>query len=305
MAYDRPALPTEIAQAIQRERKCNAVPKDQRDRAWCQEFFHLREARIWQAYKWVAPQFGELYSSLLDDIVRLVRDGAGTGDRLQRDGLTASGKMRLITLRDNCQAILEELQSPLFRCDEIEIDLTSIEYVAISPTQWPEFMDDIAALQKAIIDALAKPDGDAGGRIYAVAVALGRTLEPTEPVQSGLPQATIRKIMLREIECIRSGAKNPEDLTTLEGSDSEVGGVKSSDDSGEAVDYTSEADDSERWMRFIDAEQMTEINRGQFKRAADAGEIPDNGEVGRKRRIDRAAVTRWVETYRKKQTGAD
>ena len=76
-------------------------------------------------------------------------------------------------------------------------------------------------------------------------------------------------------------------------------------EAGGVLNDTSEADDGERWMRFIDAEQMTEINRGQFQRAADAGEIPDNGEVGRKRRIDRAAVTRWVETYRKKQTGAD
>ena len=61
--------------------------------------------------------------------------------------------------------------------------------------------------------------------------------------------------------------------------------------------------EQDRWMGFEDAARLTSINRGQFHRAADAGEILDNKETGRERKIDRASMTHWAEEYRKRQTG--
>jgi hypothetical protein len=59
--------------------------------------------------------------------------------------------------------------------------------------------------------------------------------------------------------------------------------------------------ENDRWMSFAEADRLTGINRGQFCRAADRQEIIDNGLKGRKRKIDRADVTRWAEEYRKNQ----
>lgn len=61
------------------------------------------------------------------------------------------------------------------------------------------------------------------------------------------------------------------------------------DDSG-----SEEIDDS-RWMRFIDAENITGINRGVISKAASKGEILQNGKPLRDRRIDRGSFTRWAE----------
>jgi hypothetical protein len=56
------------------------------------------------------------------------------------------------------------------------------------------------------------------------------------------------------------------------------------------------------WITFIEAERTTDINRGTIQRAADDGEIVDNGLRLRGRRIDLASFWRWHDDYRKRTT---
>ena len=55
-------------------------------------------------------------------------------------------------------------------------------------------------------------------------------------------------------------------------------------------------------VSIAEAARLTGINRGQFNRAANAGQILDNGKTGRQRKIDWASVTQWAEAYRIRQT---
>lgn len=65
------------------------------------------------------------------------------------------------------------------------------------------------------------------------------------------------------------------------------------------------AENADRWMKFVDAEQISGINRGNINRAADRREIEDNGLKGRDRRIDRASFTRWQEQQAKRPERAE
>jgi hypothetical protein len=51
--------------------------------------------------------------------------------------------------------------------------------------------------------------------------------------------------------------------------------------------------DHERLIRFSEAEQLTGVNKGTIKRAADAGKIVDNGKDGDARRVDIVSVHKW------------
>jgi len=55
------------------------------------------------------------------------------------------------------------------------------------------------------------------------------------------------------------------------------------------------------WIKLVDAEVISGINRGNISRAADRGEIADNKLTGRDRRIDRVDFSRWQEQQAKKQ----
>jgi hypothetical protein len=61
----------------------------------------------------------------------------------------------------------------------------------------------------------------------------------------------------------------------------------------------------DRWIRIIEAERMSDINRGTISRAANNGEILDNGLRDRGRRIDVVSFWRWHDEYRKRTTGSD
>lgn len=62
----------------------------------------------------------------------------------------------------------------------------------------------------------------------------------------------------------------------------------------EAVASPAAVADEKEWLRFVDAERVTGINRGTIKRAADAKEIEDNDKEGDERRIRSASFTRWA-----------
>ena len=59
-------------------------------------------------------------------------------------------------------------------------------------------------------------------------------------------------------------------------------------------------EEQEKWMRIADAARITCINRGTIKRAADSGDIADNGKRGGERRLDRQSFTIWAEEKAKK-----
>lgn len=52
--------------------------------------------------------------------------------------------------------------------------------------------------------------------------------------------------------------------------------------------------DREHWLRFVEAERITSIARGTLKRAADGGELIDNGMTGDDRRIDAGSLCRYA-----------
>lgn len=61
----------------------------------------------------------------------------------------------------------------------------------------------------------------------------------------------------------------------------------------------------DQWITFAFAEQVTAVNRGTIQRAANRGEVVDNGLRNRGRRIDAASFMRWHEEYRKRTTGSE
>lgn len=219
MTYDRPALPAEIVQAIESQRICLAVPKDQRDVAWVTELFRLCKLRIAYRHTLLAAEFQKLLRACTSTIENLSEYAASEGKRVQRDGVTPNGKMRLLQIRDVCQSILTELKAPLFITHGIEIDLVSIEFVSIGPREFPGFVADIEALNTAINAALNHPNTDSGREICSVAAELhdsflkylARQRSRQTEISADRFEARIVAELLREFEC--SGALESKRMT--------------------------------------------------------------------------------------------